>query len=118
MDCRGDSLNRPSIGRLLLGGAAAFAGGYFAGSYITGARARKQHQQDKEDLIQFIQLQDEVYKQRDAQWQAEYQKLYAKFDALDRETEERDYEEFKAPDTDDDDAISKEEVCLHFSRYH
>jgi hypothetical protein len=37
-------------------------------------------------------MQEDVYKQRDAQWTAEYQKLYTAYEKLETETLERDYE--------------------------
>ena len=58
-------------------------------------------------------MQDEVYKQRDAAWQKEYTKLYTAYEKLQTETLERDYEEFKAPDTNNDDMISRAEVYFH-----
>ena len=64
-----------------------------------------------------MQLQDEIYKQRDAQWQKEYQKLYKAYDELEKETIERDYEEFKAPDTNNDDMISRAEFNTYVRKY-
>lgn len=57
-----------------------------------------------------MKLQDEIYTQRENLIQAEYDKLYANYQELLQDTAERDYEEFKAPDTDGDDSISKSEV--------
>lgn len=67
--------------------------------------------------MQYIQLQDEIYKQRETQWQSEYRKLYSAFDELEKETIERDYEEFKAPDTNNDDMISRTEFNTYVRKY-
>ncbi len=48
-------------------------------------------------------------------WQSEYVKLYNAYVELEREIQERDYEEFKAPDVNNDEKISRKEVrCLCF----
>ncbi len=67
--------------------------------------------------MQYIQLQEEVYKTREQQWQSEYQKLYKAYDELEKETLERDYEEFKAPDTNNDDMISRAEFNTYVRKY-
>ena len=60
---------------------------------------------------------DEVYKQREQQWQTEYQKLYKAYESLETDTIKRDYEEFKAPDTDGDDQVSREEFAIYVRKY-
>jgi len=55
--------------------------------------------------------------QRDQQWQTEYQKLYKAYEKLETETMERDYEEFKAPDTNGDDMISRAEFAIYVRKY-
>ena len=60
---------------------------------------------------------DEVYKQREQQWQTEYQKLYKAYENLETDTIKRDYEEFKAPDTDGDDQVSREEFAIYVRKY-
>ena len=62
-------------------------------------------------------MQDEIYKERDKQWQVEYRKLYALYDELEKESIERDYEEFKAPDTNNDDMISRTEFNTYVRKY-
>ena len=62
-------------------------------------------------------MQEEVYRQRDEQWQKEYQKLYVTYEQMEADTLERDYEEFKAPDTDGDDMISREEFAVYVRKY-
>jgi hypothetical protein len=64
-----------------------------------------------------LRLQEEIYNQREKQWQQEYQKLYKTYEELHKETVERDYEEFKAPDTDNDDMISRQEFNTYVKKY-
>jgi Ca2+-binding EF-hand superfamily protein len=78
---------------------------------------KKKHDKDKKELVQYIKLQDEIYKQRELQWQKEYQKLYKVYNELEQETIERDYEEFKAPDTNNDDMISRTEFNTYVRKY-
>lgn len=96
------------------------AGGIFGtlfGGYMQGKKLKKKYDKEKKDLIQYIQLQEEIYKQREQQWQSEYQKLYKAYDSLEKETLERDYEEFKAPDTNNDDMISRAEFNTYVRKY-
>ena len=60
------------------------------GSWFASSRLSKKHDKEKKDLLQYIKLQDEIYKERDKQWQAEYRKLYAMYDELEKESVERD----------------------------
>lgn len=78
---------------------------------------RRKYGAEKKELLQYIQLQNEVYREREKQWQQEYQKLFKQFEQLERETVERDYEEFKAPDTNNDDMISKKEFESYVTKY-
>jgi Ca2+-binding EF-hand superfamily protein len=103
-------------GPLIVGVAAGAVGAVFGG-YMQGKKLKKKHDKEKKDLIQYIQLQEEIYKQREQQWQAEYQKLYKAYDSLEKETLERDYEEFKAPDTNNDDMISRAEFNTYVRKY-
>ena len=57
-------------------------------------------------MLDYIKQIDEVYRQREKQWQGEYQKLYKAYEELEKDSLERDYEEFKAPDTDGDDKVT------------
>lgn len=103
---------------------AAFAGvvvGGAAGGYVGYQHAAKSvksnYAKERQDLLEYIQLQDEISKARDKQWQAEYQKVYQAYQKLDEETVERDYEEFKAPDTNNDDMISRAEFNTYVRKY-
>lgn len=62
-------------------------------------------------------FQEEVYKQRERQWQQEYRKLYKVYEELEKESIERDYEEFKAPDTNNDDMITRAEFNTYVRKY-
>lgn len=100
--------------------AAGVFGGVFGGilgSIVTTKRMKSYSDREKKDLIQYIQLQDELYKYRDQQWQTEYQKLFNAYEDLEKEIVERDYEEFKAPDSNNNERISKEEFETYVSRY-
>jgi len=79
---------------------------------MTSRRMKKRSDKEKKDLLQYMHLQEEIYRQREAQWQAEYQKLYKAYEELEKDTIDRDYEEFKAPDTNNDDMISRSEVTI------
>lgn len=95
---------------------AALCGGV-VGGWMKGSSCKKKFAKEKKDLLQYIQLQDELYKQRDGQWQKEYSKIYKAYNELEKETLERDYEEFKAPDTDNDDMISRSEFNTYVRKY-
>ena len=84
---------------------------------MTSRRMKKRNEKEKKDLLQYMHLQEEIYRQREAQWQAEYSKLYKAYEDLEKDTIDRDYEEFKAPDTNNDDMISRSEVCVLSSVY-
>ena len=99
---------------MLVGALGAIFGGV-VGSWYTSRKLKKKHDKEKRDLLQYLQLQDEVYTQRDKQWQKEYTKLYNAHEKLQSETLERDYEEFKAPDTNNDDMISRAEVSININ---
>ena len=103
-------------GNAILGAVSGIAGAVI-GSLVTKNRITKKYTKEKKELLQFIQLQEELYKQQDAQWRAEYTKLYNLYAELEKETVERDYEEFKAPDTDNDDKISREEFSTYVTKY-
>jgi hypothetical protein len=86
--------------------------GSVVGGWMTSRRMKKRNDKEKKDLLQYMHLQEEIYRQREAQWQAEYSKLYKAYEELEKDTVDRDYEEFKAPDTNNDDMISRSEVCV------
>ena len=67
--------------------------------------------------IALFLFKEEIYKQRETQWQTEYNKLYKAYEKLEKETLDRDYEEFKAPDTNNDDMISRAEFNTYVKKY-
>lgn len=91
--------------------------GSVVGGWLQAGRLRRRHDKEKKDLLKYIQSIDEVFKAREAQWQAEYQKLYKAYEGLEQDTIKRDYEEFKAPDTDGDDQVSREEFAIYVRKY-
>ena len=97
----------------LLTSAVTGVVGYFVGGYFYSRGNKKKNDKEKKDLLQYMQMQEELYKKREGQWQKEYQKLYTAYEELNRETVERDYEEFKAPDTNNDDMISRAEFNIY-----
>jgi len=107
---------KANSGPLMVGIVGGVVGTMFGG-WLQGRKMKKKYDKEKKELIQYIQLQEEIYKQREQQWQAEYQKLYKAYDSLEKETTERDYEEFKAPDTNNDDMISRAEFNTYVRKY-
>ena len=105
-----------NTGPLMVGVDGGVVGTLFGG-WLQGRKMKKKHDKEKKELIQYIQLQEEIYKQREQQWQGEYQKLYKAYDSLEKDTLERDYEEFKAPDTNNDDMISRAEFNTYVRKY-
>ena len=103
-------------GPLLVGAAGGICGTFF-GAYLQGKKLKKKYDMEKRELIQNLQLQEESYRLREHQWQTEYSKLYKAYDSLEKETLERDYEEFKAPDTNNDDMISRAEFNTYVRKY-
>jgi Ca2+-binding EF-hand superfamily protein len=79
--------------------------------------AKKKYEKEKKDLAEYIQMQDQIYKKREAQWQAEYNKVYKAYNELEKESIERDYEEFKAPDANGDDMITRAEFNTYVRKY-
>jgi len=101
----------------LLVAAITGVAGSFVGGWLQQGRMKKRHEKEKKDLLKYIQNVDDVYKQRESQWQAEYSKLYKAYESLESETAKRDYEEFKAPDLDGDDNVSREEFATYVRKY-
>jgi Ca2+-binding EF-hand superfamily protein len=98
----------------------AVASGFFGGvvgAVLQSQRLTKKHNKVKKDLHEYIKLQDEIARQREKAWQQEYQKLYKAYEELEKEAVERDYEEFKAPDTNNDDMISRSEFNTYVKKY-
>ena len=103
-------------GPIVAAAATGVLGGVLGGWFVS-SRLKRKHDKEKKELLQYLSLQEEVYKQRENQWQQEYKKLYKAYDELEKETIERDYEEFKAPDTDNDDMITREEFYTYVQKY-
>ncbi len=99
---------------------AFVAGGIFGtavGVAIGNHRAKGAYAKEKSELVKYIKLQDDSIKAIDKQWSAEYAKVFNAYQELDKETVERDYEEFKAPDTNNDDMISRTEFNTYVRKY-
>ena len=103
-------------------------------SYIFGChRTKKKYENEKKELLRYIKLQNDLYDVAEQRWKEEYDELYTSYLSLKTNTEERDYgmstslffyncsltddispsllsDEFKAPDTDGDDRVSRQEV--------
>lgn len=94
-----------------------FFAGCMVGRWTSNRGAKKKWEKEKKELTHYMQLQEEIYRQREKQWQAEYQKLYKAYEEMEKETVERDYEEFKAPDTNNDDMISRAEFNIYVKKY-
>ena len=107
---------RSTRGPLLLVVASTLVGGTLGGM-MAARKLKPKHDKEKKDLLNYINMQESVYKERDSQWQTEYSKLYKAYEKLETETLERDYEEFKAPDTDGDDMISRKEFAVYVRKY-
>jgi hypothetical protein len=100
----------------MVAAVSAIFGGLVGGA-LQSQRMKKKFSKEKKELLQYIQMQEEIARQREKAWQAEYQKVYKAYEELEKETVERDYEEFKAPDTDNDDMISRTEFNTYVKKY-
>ena len=98
------------------GGLVVAAVSGVLGNFVGGWMA-KRHAKEKKEMLDYIKQIDEVYRQREKQWQGEYQKLYKAYEELEKDSLERDYEEFKAPDTDGDDKVTREEYAIYVRKY-
>lgn len=107
---------KKSSGGMVLSVVVGFAGSVLGG-WTQSRKLAKKFAKEKKELMQYIQMQEDVYKRRDQDWQTEYQKLYKAYEALENETLERDYEEFKAPDTNNDEMISRAEFAVYVKKY-
>jgi Ca2+-binding EF-hand superfamily protein len=107
---------KQSSGGLMKGIVSGLLGS-FVGGIMQSRKVSKKNKKDKEELLNYIKMQEEIYKERDQQWQTEYQKLYSAYEKLENETLERDYEEFKAPDTNNDEMISRQEFAIYVQKY-
>ena len=93
--------------------AVAGVMGCFVGYLWSSRSIRKKAEQDFQKLTS---VQDAQYLKKELQWQQEYLKLYEMFTELEKELLDRDYEEFKAPDVNNDEKITREEVGIHVYR--
>ena len=107
---------KKSSGGMVLSVIVGFVGSALGG-WTQSRKLTKKFAKEKKELMQYIQMQEDVYKRRDHDWQTEYQKLYKAYEALENETLERDYEEFKAPDTNNDEMISRAEFAVYVKKY-
>ena len=98
-------------------GVTGFILGGLVGGVLQSRRMAAKQEKTRKDMLQYINLQEEVQKQQLAYWQKNYNKLYTAYEELQKESVERDYEEFKAPDTDGDDMISREEFDTYVRKY-
>jgi len=114
---RGHGMARRNNRGPLVAGVFGGVAGVMLGGMVTGRKLKKKWNKEKKDILQYVQAQDEIYRNRDTQWQAEYQKLYKAYQQMEQETLERDYEEFKAPDTNGDDMITRAEFNTYVRKY-
>lgn len=106
-------LNR---GVYVAGVVGAIFGG-IVGGWVQSRKLSKTYDKKRREMLQYVELQDEIQKQQLLYWQKNYKKLYTAYEELQKESVERDYEEFKAPDTDGDDMISKAEFDTYVRKY-
>lgn len=84
--------------------------------YWFGSRKQfKKVKTENNDLIEYIKLQTELYNLQERAWKDQYNELDKLYKELHRDTLDRDYDEFKAPDSNNDDMISHSEVTKLFS---
>ena len=91
--------------------------GNFVGGWLKRRSMQKKHNKEKKEMLKYIQQIDDVYSQREQQWQKEYQTLYKAYKSMEKDNLERDWDEFKAPDTDGDDKVTKEEYAIYVRKY-
>lgn len=110
-------LNISSRGVAYIAVAAGFFGGVFAGSIATRSILQRRHRRElrkkNEDGRSLLQN----YLTRENVWEEEYLKLHDRYQLLLKDVEERDYEEFKAPDANQDDLITREEFNNYVTKY-
>lgn len=111
----------PGVGKLL-----AFAGaGWIAGAKVHSSRASKRlrgkHMQEQKNL--YTQYYNDVYKLQESNAELAYvvEQLQATLLQVEQEREmeaiQRDYDEFKQPDVDGDDRISRPEFNMYVQNY-
>lgn len=121
MDCRRVSISSGGMGKLIVGSAVSW---FFGGKFHSARVAKKlkaKHQKEQKAL--YAQYYNDVYK-----LSAQNQELQLLIDQLqdalqDTETKhemeaiQRDYDEFKQPDIDGDDRISRAEFNMYVKNY-
>jgi Ca2+-binding EF-hand superfamily protein len=95
----------------------SFLGGAAIGGFLTSSAVRKRHLKELKSKQEDWERLKQYYQKRDSEWDSEYRNLYSAYDKLQKETVERDYEEFKAPDADNDDMISRSEFSSYVKKY-
>jgi hypothetical protein len=88
-----------------------------AGSFLTARIVKKRIGKELLSRADEIERIKEEASLRELNWQREYSTLYKNYEKLEKETLERDYEEFKAPDTNNDDMISRQEFNIYVKKY-
>jgi NADH:ubiquinone oxidoreductase subunit 5 (subunit L)/multisubunit Na+/H+ antiporter MnhA subunit len=88
--------------------------GGVVGYWLGSKKQFKKVKTENNDLIEYIKLQTELYNLQERAWKDQYNELDKMYKDLHRDTLDRDYDEFKAPDTDGDDMISHSEVMNLF----
>jgi len=109
------------VAKYLLGGAA----GYFLGGKIHSSRAvkklKKKHLKEQKDL--YTQYYNDVYKLQEQNIELQYvvsqlkETLKQVKEEIELEKIQRDYDEFKQPDLDGDDQISRAEFNMYVNTY-
>jgi len=109
------------LAKYLLGGAA----GYFLGGKIHSSRAvkklKKKHLKEQKDL--YTQYYNDVYKLQEQNIELQYvvaqlqETLKQVKEEIELEKIQRDYDEFKQPDLDGDDRISRAEFSMYVNTY-
>eukprot|EP01031_Cornospumella_fuschlensis_P046084 gene46084-56413_t len=111
---RGANLNRRRNRNPLLAAVVGAVVGGVVGATVQSQRLNRKFKKEKLDLLEQVEL---ALQQRDEKWRKEYMKVYKAYEELEKETVERDYEEFKAPDSNNDDMISRSEFNAYVTKY-
>eukprot|EP00568_Trieres_chinensis_P010162 CAMPEP_0183291432 /NCGR_PEP_ID=MMETSP0160_2-20130417/865_1 /TAXON_ID=2839 ORGANISM="Odontella Sinensis, Strain Grunow 1884" /NCGR_SAMPLE_ID=MMETSP0160_2 /ASSEMBLY_ACC=CAM_ASM_000250 /LENGTH=270 /DNA_ID=CAMNT_0025452243 /DNA_START=40 /DNA_END=852 /DNA_ORIENTATION=- len=111
----------PGVGKML----AAAAGGWVVGAKVHSKRASKKlkdkHMKEQKNL--YTQYYNDVYKLQESNAELAYvvEQLQATLQQVEQEREmeaiQRDYDEFKQPDVDGDDRISRAEFNMYVNNY-
>lgn len=114
---RGAGQNRKGNRPVIAGAVAGTVFGGILGAWLGVKYCNKKRDKEMQSVRSLLQLQEDMFTNREKQWQSEYQNLFKAYGQLEKETFERDYEEFKAPDTDGDDMISRQEFNSYVKKY-